>query len=194
MPAIQVYENAIKHQVFLTAFCSSITAEYYIDIFINDVLTTTLEGNLGITNQQIYLRLNDNINTQDVLHFRVRTTESTTVTITANYYQRGERFIGGIFEQYTNRFFADASNTLSGNIDPIAYLPDMKVSDFFTAILKEFNLTCYPLEQDIFQVEPLDDWYLKGAIVDITKYTDIKSINVERLKLFNNIVLKIRTK
>jgi hypothetical protein len=190
VPAVQVYENAIKHQVFLTAFCSSITAEYYIDIFINDVLTTTLEGNLGITNQQIYLRTNANINTQDVLYFRVRTTESTTVTITANYYQRGQRFIGGIFEQYTNRFFADASNTLTGNIDPIAYLPDMKVSDFFTAILKEFNLTCYPLEQDVFQVEPLDDWYLKGAIVDITKYTDIKSINVERLKLFNNIVLK----
>jgi hypothetical protein len=138
----------------------------------------------------VYFRRNDNINTQDVLSFRVRATESTTVTITADYIQEGKNSTGSGFTTYTNTFYADASNTLSGNIDPIAYLPDMKVSDFFTAILKEFNLTCYPLEQDVFQVEPLDDWYSKGAIVDITKYTDIKSINVERLKLFNNIVLK----
>ena len=189
-PQSQFWEDAIKHRVLLSAFCSSITATYYIDIFINDVLTTTLEGNLGITNQQIYLRRNDNITTQDVLSFRVRATESTTVTITANYRQEGTFASGASFPLYINSFVANASNTLTGNIDPIAYLPDMKVSDFFTAILKEFNLTCYPLEQDVFQVEPLDDWYLKGAIVDITKYTDIKSINVERLKLFNNIVLK----
>lgn len=188
-PSSQFWQDAIKHKVQLSVFCASTTAEYYVDVFLNDVLTTTLNGTFGI-NQQVYLRRNDNINTQDVLSFRVRATESTTVTITADYIQEGSNPSGGGFTIYTNTFYANASNTLSGNIDPIAYLPDMKVSDFFTAILKEFNLTCYPLEQDVFQVEPLDDWYVKGAIVDITKYTDIKSINVERLKLFNNIVLK----
>jgi hypothetical protein len=187
-PSNQFWQDQIKHKVLLNVFCASTTAEYYVDIFLNDVLTTTINGTFGI-NQQIYLRTNSQINTQDVLHFRVRATESTTVTVTANYIQTGSFPLGG-GGSISNTFYADASNTLSGNIDPIAYLPDMKVSDFFTAILKEFNLTCYPLEQDVFQVEPLDDWYVKGAIVDITKYTDIKSINVERLKLFNNIVLK----
>jgi hypothetical protein len=188
-PSSQFWESKIKHKVLINSFCASTTATYYIDVFINDVLTTTLEGNFGIY-QQVYLRSNDNINTQDVLSFRVRATESTTVTITAYYEQEGTNFFSGSIQIYSNSFYASASNALTGNIDPIAYLPDMKVSDFFTAILKEFNLTCYPLEQDVFQVEPLDDWYSKGAIVDITKYTDIKSINVERLKLFNNIVLK----
>ena len=187
-PSSQFWQDQIKHKVLLDVFCASTTAEYYVDIFLNDVLTTTINGTFGI-NQQVYLRTNSQINTQDVLSFRVRATESTTVTVTANYIQTGSFPLGG-GGSISNTFYADASNTLSGNIDPIAYLPDMKVSDFFTAILKEFNLTCYPLEQDVFQVEPLDDWYLKGAIVDITKYTDIKSINVERLKLFNNIVLK----
>ena len=187
-PSSQFWQDQIKHKVLLDVFCASTTAEYYVDVFLNDVLTTTINGTFGI-NQQIYLRTNAQINTQDVLHFRVRATESTTVTITADYIQTGSFPLGG-GGSISNTFYADASNTLTGNIDPIAYLPDMKVSDFFTAILKEFNLTCYPLEQDVFQVEPLDDWYVKGAIVDITKYTDIKSINVERLKLFNNIVLK----
>jgi hypothetical protein len=188
-PSNQFWQDQIKHKVAIIAFCASTTAEYYVDVFINDVLTTTINGTFGIY-QNVYLRTNSQINTQDVLSFRVRATESTTVTITAQYVQQGSFPLGGGGFTVPNTFFADASNTLTGNIDPIAYLPDMKVSDFFTAILKEFNLTCYPLEQDVFQVEPLDDWYQKGAILDITKYTDIKSINVERLKLFNNIVLK----
>jgi hypothetical protein len=63
----------------------------------------------------------------------------------------------------------------------------MKVSDFFTGILKMFNLTCYGISEGVFQVEPLDDWYAKGAVVDITEYTDIKSINIDRLKLYKTI-------
>jgi hypothetical protein len=189
-PPNQFWEDHIEHKVLISAFCASTTAEYYIDIFINEVLTTTIQGSLGTANKIVYRRRNNQITTQDVLSFRIRATESTTVTVNCQYFQEGKYPSGTGFDEFTNEYYADASNTLSGNIDPIAYLPDMKVSDFFTAILKEFNLTCYPLEQDVFQVEPLDDWYLKGAIVDITKYTDIKSINVERLKLFNNIVLK----
>jgi hypothetical protein len=78
----------------------------------------------------------------------------------------------------------------NANISILPYLPDMKIADFFTAVLKEFNLTCYGIAEDVFQVEPLDDWYSKGAIVDITQYTDIKSINVERIKLFQFIEFK----
>ena len=63
----------------------------------------------------------------------------------------------------------------------------MTVSDFFKGILKMFNLTCYGTAENVFQVEPLDDWYAKGAVVNITKYTDIKSINIDRLKLFKTI-------
>ena len=83
---------------------------------------------LLVINQQVYLRRNDSINTQDVLSFRVRATKAT-VTITADYIQEGSNPTGGGFTIYTNTFYANASNTLSGNIDPIAYLPDMKVSD-----------------------------------------------------------------
>ena len=28
-----------------------------------------------------------------------------------------------------------------------------------------FNLTCYGISEGVFQVEPLDDWYAKGAVV-----------------------------
>ena len=59
----------------------------------------------------------------------------------------------------TNLYSAFTSaTTLAGNIDPLSYIPDMKVTDFFSGLLKEFNLTCYGTEQDIYQVEPLTDW------------------------------------
>jgi len=77
--------------------------------------------------------------------------------------------------------------TLTNELNVVNYVPDMTVSDFFKGVLKMFNLTCYGTAENVFQVEPLDDWYAKGAVVDITKYTDIKSINIDRLKLFKTI-------
>jgi hypothetical protein len=63
----------------------------------------------------------------------------------------------------------------------------MTVADFFSGILKEFNLTCYSVGADTFQVEPLDHWYSKGAIIDVTKYVDTDTISVDRLPLYKNI-------
>ncbi len=186
-PSNDFWEDQTNHRVFVSASCASATATYYIDVFINGVLGVTIDGQFGIY-QQAYSRRNNNITTQDVLHFRVRATESTTVNISIRYEQLQSD--PAYFPSLSNIFFANSSMALSGDIDPIAYLPDMKVSDFFTGVLKEFNLTCYGIEDGVFQIEPLDDWYGKGAVVDITEYTDIKSINIDRIKLFNNIQFK----
>ena len=43
-PSNQFWQDAIKHKVQLSIFCASTTAEYYVDVFLNDVLTTTLNG------------------------------------------------------------------------------------------------------------------------------------------------------
>jgi len=186
-PSSAFWEDQTNHRVFVSANCASTTATYYIDVFINGVLSVTIDGQFGIY-QQAYSRRNNNITTQDVLHFRVRATESTTVNISVRYEQLQSD--SAYFPSLSNIFFANSSMALSGDIDPIAYLPDMKVSEFFTGVLKEFNLTCYGIAEGVFQVEPLDDWYAKGAVVDITKYTDIKSTNIDRIKLFNNIQFK----
>ena len=107
------------------------------------------------------------------------------------YQQLGTAFSSGNQNQVQNIFYSDSATlSLTATIDPIAYLPDMKVAEFFTGVLKEFNLTCYGISKDVYQVEPLDNWYLKGAIVDITQYADIESIKVDRIKLFKNIVFK----
>jgi len=37
------------------------------------------------------------------------------------------------------------------------------------------------------QVEPLEDWYKKGRILNITPYTDIDSVDIERIKVYKEI-------
>ena len=80
--------------------------------------------------------------------------------------------------------------SLTGNVSLNNTLPDIKVADFFAGVLKEFNMTCVGLEKDVFEILPLDEWYQQGAIVDITEYTDIDSIDIERIKLFKKIGFK----
>ena len=50
-----------------------------------------------------------------------------------------------------------------------------------------FNLTCYGLGDNKYQIEPLDQWYQKGAIIDVTPYVDIETIGVDRVPLYKNI-------
>ena len=66
-------------------------------------------------------------------------------------------------------------------------VPQQKVSDFFSGILKQFNLTCYPLSATSFEIEPLDYWYQKGAITDITDFVDVATIDVAKVPLYRAI-------
>jgi hypothetical protein len=79
---------------------------------------------------------------------------------------------------------------LAGNVSINSTLPDMKVGDFFSGVLKEFNATCVATSENTFEILPLEDWYSQGAIVDITKHTDIDSIDIERIKLYKKIAFK----
>ena len=63
---------------------------------------------------------------------------------------------------------------LASSILPIvSLLTDMKVTDFFSGILKMFNLTAYSENENVYNIEPLEDWYNAGQIRDITKYVNL---------------------
>jgi len=61
----------------------------------------------------------------------------------------------------------------SGTLDVTKQMPDMKISDFFSGILKMFNLTAYSENENEYNIEPLEDWYNAGIIRDITKYVNL---------------------
>lgn len=77
------------------------------------------------------------------------------------------------------------SNVLLMNIGD--YMPDMKVQDFFSGILKMFNLTCYSEKEGVYIVEQLSQWYNKGKTYDLTKYSIVDEIEVTKPKSYKKI-------
>ena len=77
--------------------------------------------------------------------------------------------------------------TLSSYLDIKALAPDIKIADYFTGILNKFNLTCFPLQDGTFQIEPLQDWYSYGGEVDITPHVIDDTIKINRPKLHKSI-------
>jgi len=76
-----------------------------------------------------------------------------------------------------------------GNIDLQSYAPDMKVIDFMTGILKMFNLAIYNEVDNIYTVEPLNDYYDNGTSRDLTAFVEDKN-DLERIKSFSKVVFK----
>lgn len=87
----------------------------------------------------------------------------------------------------TNTYITCANVTTTNYLNPTDHVPDIKIADFLSGIFKMFNLTCYATSVGNFQVEPLDDWYTQGAVIDITKYVDTDEITIERHKLYKEV-------
>ena len=180
------YISFFNHEVYLeVTSVSNISITYIIDILLNNQVVQTIEQQ-GADAWQIAIDSNEStLNKQ--YSFRVRATEALTIGFRIRYWQNAF-YTSGITSNFVdNKYEATGTTILTNEISILNYVPDMKVSDFFTGILKMFNLTCYGISEGVFQLEPLDDWYAKGAVVDITEYTDIKSINIDRLKLYKTI-------
>jgi len=68
-------------------------------------------------------------------------------------------------------------------------IPDMKVIDYLTSILKMFNLVALVTEEGKIKVEELDDFYADGNTYDLTDYIDIEKKTVDKLHPFSDIEL-----
>lgn len=68
-----------------------------------------------------------------------------------------------------------------------SYFPEIKIEDFFSGLLKMFNLTCYSSDGINYTVEQLESYYVAGSDIDITKYVlqDKKALN--RVKTYKRI-------
>lgn len=161
---------------------SDITAIYTVDTYIDGILYATNEGSGTDAQFSIAILSNDASLNSDIYSV-IRSDKTFTFD---SYYLFEGQFVGS-YITIVNTYFYCSTQTLSGNTDINSVMPDITIADFFSGVLKEFNLTCYALALDTFQIEPLEDWYNKGKVHDITTYTTTESIIIERIKLFKTI-------
>lgn len=159
----------------------------FIDAVLDGKIVQTTEITTG-THVSVYF--NSALFTGLKLELRARASSGNTATINFifNYQYYENTFNGFILSEYiTNTANSGVVSFSSPQINPSVYVPNMKISDFVSGIFKMFNLTCYATSVNKFQVEPLDDWYTKGAVIDITEYVDTDEIIIERHKLYKEI-------
>ena len=68
-----------------------------------------------------------------------------------------------------------------------SYMPEIKIEDFFSSILKMFNLTCYSNDGINYTIDTLDNYYNLGSIIDLTEYIKSDTININKVKTYKKI-------
>jgi len=163
----------------------------YIDVYVNGVFFNTVNVNTATSNSiniYNYYGLGSRW-----LKFKIRSEQSINIKYSISLDRKYYATVNNA-KVIVNGGYVIAKNTiglnLSSNTNSVySNMPDITVSDFFSGILKQFNLTCYSVGIDTFQIEPLDNWYSKGAIIDVTKHVDDDTITVDRLPLYKNVSL-----
>ena len=187
-----IIPNSLFHVTKITiASVSSATVTMYIDVFINGTYSNTITrvGNASATYTVLNQQNVDGLNS--VVIVKVRASENITYNANMTYEQTYNVIVSGTVSTNTTTYTTTSANqTFSGKVDLATLAPEIKVADFVSGIIKEFNLTCFGTSVNNFTLQPLDEWYNSGAIVDITKYTDIDSIDVDRIKLYKKISFK----
>jgi hypothetical protein len=163
------------------------------------ILYTYKDGNLfsAITNSgtqtmQIDLvrRVNDatpnHIYTFKIAYTGAPFVYSATITYTRYWYTSATN----TWVNTISRASTASTNTGTANINLANYMPDMKIIDFLTGIIKAFNLMIIPRENNTYEFLPLEMYYNAGKILDITEYTYENEMSINKPKLYKSINFK----
>ena len=76
--------------------------------------------------------------------------------------------------------------SVTSNLDLPSFMPDMKVTDFFSGVLKMFNLTAFSYDETTYTLEQLENWYYQGKIKDYSEHC-ITDFDYERIKPYKKV-------
>jgi len=157
----------------------SVNSTWIVSIFKNNQFYTNQSG----TGTFINVNLPNEVGT---FYLTIQTSSSCTYNsdIIGHYQEWNDPF--GYFEWIDYQIIGGGSGTTNSQLDLTQYVPDMKVSDFVSAILKMFNLTAFSENESVYTLEQLENWYYQGQIKNLTQYT-ITDLEFERIKPYKKI-------
>jgi hypothetical protein len=174
-------------QITVTSLSPS-PSEYVIDMYKNNVFVVAIGGTTASSVQNFPF----DIEIDGIYTFKIRgyTIPLVPFTINISILYKRQYYDTSTSSIVTETATATSTATTINLTNLQAVAPDMKISDFVSGICKEFNMTVYSNTKNVFTFDPLPYWYSKGAVVDITQFTDITSIEIERMKLYKSIEFK----
>jgi hypothetical protein len=186
---VQEIAGVFLHNLKYNVTSASTSAQYYIDVYQNGNLFNTITG--SGTGTYILDTIPQAIGLDVLYTIKIRTEGANTIASNLRYEVSylNSTFTGVLIDYLTVTY---SSLAMTLEIDLSANAPAMKVADFLKGIMLMFNMTIYSIKDGEYWLEPLDDWYSKGAVVDISQYTDVTSIEMERMPLYKKIQFKFQ--
>jgi hypothetical protein len=174
--------GVVGHELTISVTTTPPNAFGYLDLYINGVFAVAFD--IYDTLNTFPIQINGIVE-NGVVNFVARATTPIIFNITFDY-------MAVSYPSGTPLYIGQAISVVNcGGLTNLRNLaPDIKIIDFISGICKEFNMTVYSNAKNVFTFEPIPQWYSKGAIVDITQYTDVTSIEIERMKLYKSIEFK----
>jgi len=113
------------------------------------------------------------------------------ISFTSVYYYETGTLIGGTYTKVSDLTVTQSTTqTTTTTMDLAQYMPEMTIEEFFSGILKMFNLTCYSDVPGVYKIEQLEGWYSSGTIRDITEFIINDVIDIERSKPYKKVNFK----
>jgi hypothetical protein len=169
---------------------ANVNENYELGIFIDGQLNGSANVNAHpSTSVQTTFDLYVSLDAEVQLYIRPQQVTSITFTSTDYSCDLLDRETG---TPVANEFSVDqtASQTVGFEVNIQQLMPEIKVKDFLSGILKMYNMVIQPTTSTSFLLQPLSDWYASGTDQDFQTYFDITQYTVNRPPLYREIEFK----
>jgi hypothetical protein len=113
------------------------------------------------------------------------------ISFTSVYYYETGKIVDSTYTKMTDLTVTQSTTqTTTTTMSISQYMPEMTIEEFFSGILKMFNLTCYSDTPGIYKIEQLEGWYANGTTRDITQYIINDVFDIERSKAYKKVNFK----
>jgi hypothetical protein len=178
--------NAVGNSGIIWEYSILSADDYQVHFFVNGVYETSRSHSGQVSFQQVYI---SGLKGGDKVQMRFSPPvdwDGSSITL-GQVICEGRTLFGNNFIFTCERL---TTQTFATDVNMSNQMPEQKVYDFITGLVKMFNLVIESTSRTKFIVEPLDDWYALGTTHDITQYTDTTSLKVNKPELYKRISLK----
>ena len=170
------YSGSRRFRVRMRIYSAS-TLNYKLDIFDNGILYDTITGLNGDVLLTIYSKTFAEDNTNHLFTFQVSSLEGNITFNTILYF---DAFTTSSVINRQLRATSPNQTTANAILKVKEQIPELKVKEYFTSLVNQFNLIIRPTGVNSYYIDTLDNWYSKGKAYDISGLVDIKDITVKR--------------
>ena len=182
-----VVSRTFKVSLTITPQSGFTTIPYTLYVYKNGILFKTLNG----VNAQTFTcdqisRNTANANQQNQYNFKISSNAPFSFISTLNYLKS---YFDSTSSTFINTILTGTTPVQStvANIQIANYMPDIKIIDFITGLIKAFNLMIIPRPNNNYEFAPLEMFYNAGKILDITEYTYENEMSINKPKLYKSI-------